>query len=109
MGGFRKRLHIGLDLQYGTDLDLAKNLILDVLDKDEQILAAPIPLVQFGAISAQSVSVEIYFWVKTLKDAGQIKSDVIRDIQRIYQEKNIPLALPKQEVFWHRDTSNLSP
>lgn len=109
MGGFRKRLHIGIDLQYGTNLDIAKNLILEVLDKDEQILAAPIPLVQFCAISAQSVSVEIYFWVKNHKDAGQIKSDAIRNIQEIYQKKNIPLAVPRQEIYLHDDQSQLSP
>jgi len=103
VGGFKKRIHIQLEVKYGSDLDKVKMLIVDVLHKNDQIFATPAVSVQFGSLSAQSIMIEIYFWVKTLKDTGQVRSDVIKTIQSVFQENGVDLALPKQELLWKNE------
>lgn len=103
VGGFKKRIHIQIEVKYGSDLDKVKMLIVDVLHKNDQIFATPAVSVQFGSLSAQSIMIEIYFWVKTLKDTGQVRSDVIKTIQSVFQENGVNLALPKQELLWKNE------
>lgn len=103
VGGFKKRIHIQIEVKYGSDLDKVKMLIVDVLHKNDQIFVTPAVSVQFGSLSAQSIMIEIYFWVKTLKDTGQVRSDVIKTIQSVFQENGVDLALPKQELLWKNE------
>ncbi|WDF67036.1 mechanosensitive ion channel [Sphingobacterium oryzagri] len=98
LGGFRKRLHIRLDVQYGADLEQIKRLLFGLFDKQEQVLTSPTIVVQFVEVTGQSVGIDIYFWVKTLKDAGQIKSDVLVAISQVFQANGIPLAVKQQEI-----------
>lgn len=102
IGGLKKRIHIQIEVKYGSDLDKVKMLVVDVLHKNDQIFTSPAVSVQFGSLSAQSIMIEIYFWVKTLKDTGQVRSDVIKTIQSVFQENGVDLALPKQELLWNK-------
>lgn len=103
LGGLKRRMHIQIEVTYGSDLDKIKTLIIDLLNKNDQIFNTPTVCVQFKDISGQSVVLEIYFWVKTLKDTGQVRSDVIAAIQSIFQENGISFALPKQELLWKNE------
>ncbi len=98
LGGFRKRLHIRLDVRYGSDLEFSRQLLIDLLHKDEQVLSSPAVVVQFAEVTAQSVAIDVYFWVKTLKDAGQVKSDLLVAISQLFQVNNIPLAVSQQQI-----------
>lgn len=99
LGGYRKRLHVRLNVQYGTDLDRVKTLLLHIIDEDEQILGSPLPVVQFGEVTAHAVSVDLFFWVRTLKDAGQVKSDLVSKIHTIFQREGLSFSLPLQKVI----------
>ncbi len=102
MGGFRKRIHLPLAIRYGTDLDLTKQILTELLNNHTEVLPSPAPWVLFGEVSAQSVHIELYFWTKTFKDTVQVKSAVITDIAHIFDEKDIAFAIPMQEVVQHK-------
>lgn len=106
LGGFRKRNHIRIEVTYGSDLDKIKTLIVDILNKNDQIFTTPAVSVQFADISGQSVVLEIYFWVKTSKDTGQVRSDVVAAIQSVFQENGVSFALPRQELLWKNATKS---
>ncbi|WP_166637843.1 mechanosensitive ion channel family protein [Sphingobacterium paludis] len=105
LGGFRKRLHLRLAIQYGSDLEQTRQLLITLFDKEEQVLASPPPVVQFVEVTAQSVGIDLYFWVKTLKDAGQINSDMLVAIGHLLQDNGIKLAVTQQEVHLVRTPS----
>lgn len=98
LGGLRKRLHIRLEVKYGTDLENSRQLLVDLFEKEEQVLSNPSAVVQFAEVTAQSVAIDVFFWVKTLKDAGQIKSDLLIAIANLFQANSIPLAIGQQEI-----------
>lgn len=98
LGGLRKRLHIRLEVKYGTDLANSRQLLVDLFEKEDQVLSNPSAVVQFAEVTAQSVAIDVFFWVKTLKDAGQIKSDLLIAIANLFQANGIPLAIGQQEI-----------
>jgi len=105
-GTARKRLSSHIEVKYGTDLEKVKSLLLAITEKNEQILSFPAPIVQFASVSAQSVALDLFFWVKTNKDTGQIKSDVMVTINNIFRQENIALALPAQELIVNKQQPN---
>lgn len=105
-GTARKRLTSHIEVKYGTDLEKVKSLLLAITEKNEQILSIPTPIVQFASVSAQSVALDLFFWVKANKDTGQIKSDIMVTINNIFRQENIVLALPAQELIVNRQQPN---
>ena len=85
-------------MKYGTDLANSRQLLVDLFEKEEQVLSSPPAVVQFAEVTAQSVAIDVYFWVKTLKDAGQIKSDLLVAIGHLFHANSIPLAIDQQEI-----------
>ncbi|MNT78524.1 hypothetical protein D3C72_2177660 [compost metagenome] len=81
-------------------------MLLAITEKNEQILSFPTPVVQFASVSAQSVALELFFWVKINKDTGQIKSDVMVTINNTFRQENITLALPAQELIVNKQQPN---
>ena len=81
-----------------------KELLLQIVEENDQILGSPIPVVQFAEVTAQAVSVDLYFWVRTLKDTGQVKSDVVYGIHEVFQRENIPFSIPMQKVCVDSET-----
>ncbi len=106
LGGFRKRLHIHLDLRYGIELERTKELLLKIFENETQVLDNPSPTIEFVELTAQSVSVDVHFWVRTLKDAGQIKSNLLVQITRMFDKNGVQLALTQHEVHIHQDNSD---
>lgn len=104
-GTARKRLSSHIEVKYGTDLDKVKSLLLAITEKNEQILSIPAPIVQFTSVSAQSVAIEFFFWVKTSKDTGQIKSDIMVAIDNTLRKEHIELALPTQQLILNKEES----
>ncbi|MDF2515868.1 MAG: mechanosensitive ion channel [Sphingobacterium sp.] len=104
-GTARKRLSSHIEVKYGTDLDKVKSLLLAITEKNEQILSIPAPIVQFTSVSAQSVAIDFFFWVKTSRDTGQIKSDIMVAIDNTLRKEHIELALPTQQLILNKEES----
>lgn len=103
LAGNRKRTKISLSLSSANDLQQCKAIISKLLDEHELILKSPSPFLQLDQISAGTVTLNIFFWNKNLKDSGSTKSNLIQAIVEAFKANNIPL--PNQELFIH----NLTP
>ncbi|WP_426792249.1 mechanosensitive ion channel family protein [Sphingobacterium sp. WOUb80] len=104
-GGAKKRLSIRLEVKYGVDLERVTQLLKKILEEDEQILSSIGTSVQFVQVTSQAVVVELYFWVRTSKDSGVVKSGLLAQIYRCFTDEGIVLALPIQEVIFNQKDS----
>jgi len=104
-GGAKKRLSIRIDVKYGVDLERVTQLLKKILEEDEQILSSSGTSVQFVQVTSQAVVVELYFWVRTSKDSGGVKSGLLAQIYRCFTDEGIVLALPIQEVIFNQKDS----
>lgn len=105
-GGAKKRLSIRLEVKYGVDLERVTQLLKKILEEDEQIFSSSGTSVQFIQVTSQAVVVEIYFWVRTSKDSGVVKSGLLAQIYRCFTDEGIVLALPIQEVIFNQKDSS---
>ncbi|MBN9297346.1 MAG: mechanosensitive ion channel [Filimonas sp.] len=101
LGGGKRRMNILVGVSYNTNLQQARDLLTDILSKDERVLSYPAPSVMFETLNNSSIDIKIFFWVRHMREGILIKSDVIAAISRSFKENNIEIPFPQQEVHIH--------
>lgn len=80
----RRRVDLTVSLEYGQDIDQAREVLLSLFAKDERILQDPAPLVALSKLADSSVDLTVRLWV-----AATDYWDVFFQTQeRIYAEFN---------------------
>jgi small conductance mechanosensitive channel len=86
---------IGVD--YGTDYDLAKTVVRDILNRDSRILANPAPFTALKTLNESSVDLLIRAWVKK-DDFWDVYFDVNEQIYKLFADKGINIPFPQLTV-----------
>lgn len=102
LSGGKKRSSITLEVKYGADLERTKLLLENIIKAEGEILHAMGSGIQFTQVSAQAVGILVYFWIRSSKNEGTIKSNIFTAIYRSFDAENIELAVPKQEFILDR-------
>ncbi len=100
LGKGHKRQSILIGVSYGTDLEKVKNVLINTTRGDERILQNPEPMVLTKEFSASSIDFELLFWAN-IRDAGIVRSDLIRKIDRTFKAEGIEVPFPQQDVYLH--------
>ncbi|MGB5666379.1 MAG: mechanosensitive ion channel family protein [Maribacter sp.] len=101
-GNLRINFMIGVAPE--SDIDLTRNLIIDYLKGNKQILKTPIPNVVVTELGEFTTDLQVLFWVdilvnKKLPDSylgHNIRSKVITDVKQILDKNNI--EMPSQVI-----------
>ncbi|EFK57020.1 mechanosensitive ion channel family protein [Sphingobacterium spiritivorum] len=98
LGGYKKRMHIVLRVTYDSDLQHIRDLLLLIMGKQVNILTSPMPVVQYNQFAASAIDIDLYFWVRSLRDASQIRSDLMQDIHQHFRQEGIVIPFPQQDI-----------
>jgi potassium-dependent mechanosensitive channel len=102
LGGLKKRLNITVGVAYGTDLETVRQLLIETFSQDERILKYPAPLIHFQQFNNSSIDVNIFFWVKNIREGFATKSDMIIAIDKLFKANRITIPFPQQDVYLHQ-------
>lgn len=111
LGGNRKRMSILIGIAYDADLQKARNILTDILDKDERISSNPGPIVQYEQFNSSSIDIRVYFWTVHMSDSFNTRSDLIIAITSAFAQNGINIPFPHQELHLHlpKDGNTPSP
>lgn len=98
LAGGKKQINLLVGVAYGTELETAKQLLMNILIADERILKYPPPAAAFQEFNNSSIDIKLYFWVHNFREALTVKSDVISAIDATFREKGISIPFPQQEL-----------
>ncbi|MFC6101386.1 mechanosensitive ion channel family protein [Olivibacter domesticus] len=104
-GGFKKRMTISVGIAYGTDLEKVRSLLIDKFSGDDRILKYPAPLIHFQQFNSSSIDINIFFWVKNIKEGLTTKSDMIVAIDKLFKANDIVIPFPQQDIYLHQTQS----
>ncbi len=82
---------------YEDDLKLAKNVLGDIINKDERVLKEPAPLVAVSELADSSVNFTVRAWVKSA-DYWGVYFDVMEKVKLTFDEKGISIPYPQLDV-----------
>lgn len=93
------RLRIPIGVHYGTDLELATRLGVEAARSQPRVLKDPAPRCLVKGFGDSAIDLEIRFWIQDA-DSGvsNIKSAVILEVWRLYQEHEIRIPYPQRDL-----------
>ena len=93
------RLRIPIGVHYETDLVLATRLGVEAAQSQSRVLGDPAPRCLVKGFGESAIDLEIRFWIQDA-DSGvsNIKSAVILEVWRMYQEHGIKIPYPQRDL-----------
>lgn len=99
----RTRILIQVGIAYGSDVDRAIEILLELARNDERVLKEPPPGVVFDDFGDNSLILAFRVFVGTLDDRLPVMTDMRRNIHRRFAEAGITIAFPQRDVHFNPD------
>ncbi len=84
-------------IAYSDDFEVAKKLILEILEQDERILKDPPPFARVGELANSSVNITVRAWVP-LAEFWNVHFDVIEKVKKSFDANGIKIPFPQTDV-----------
>jgi len=96
-----RRIDMIFSISYEDDIDHAKNIILQLINSEPEVLKEPAPVVAVGELADSSVNILVRPWVKT-GSYFETKFRLTEQIKKKFDEENISIPYPQSDVYIHR-------
>ncbi|MEZ4568273.1 MAG: mechanosensitive ion channel, partial [Desulfobacterales bacterium] len=93
----RLRRNVAVGVAYGSDVELVRDTLLEVVDKTPRILKLPKPDVVFKDFGDSALIFMVRFWTR-VEYFYSVETDVRFAIDRLFRERNIEIAFPQQDI-----------
>ncbi|MFW6080760.1 MAG: mechanosensitive ion channel family protein, partial [Desulfosalsimonas sp.] len=102
----RVRRSVSVGVAYGSDIDLVRQILIDVAYQHPRILRRPHPEVLFSDFGESALIFKLRFWAH-VDWFLTVETDVRFDIDKQFRENNIKIPFPQRDL--HFKTDNPSP
>jgi small conductance mechanosensitive channel len=92
-----RRIDLCFDISYSADYQRARDIILELIDKNNKILKNPAPVVRMSAHKESSVSIDVLVWVNN-NDFYNVRYDVIEAVKSEFDGNNIEIPFNQLDV-----------
>lgn len=92
-----RRADLTIGISYGSDIKMAKQLVLDVLKNHPFVLDEPAPVVWVKDLADSSVDLAVRPWAN-LENFWQMRSDVLEQIKEAFDANGIEIPFPQRDV-----------
>ena len=84
-----KRVKVPISIPYKSDFRKARDLILEEISKNDQIMKDPKPAVTVDTFANDMVNYEIKFWVPDMSEVGTVRNNLMLEIIDSFRKNNI--------------------
>ena len=93
------RTNVLFGVEYGTDIQKVKKVVIDEIKKMEGIMVDPEPTVQFLEMGDFALNFKASFWVEQWNEAYGRKLDATEKIYNALNKSKINIPFPTQNVY----------
>ena len=94
----KERIRITVDVAYGTDVEYAKDLILQIGLNDDDICKDPAPRVRFREFGESGLRLQFLGWIERPELRGRVIDKLSVLIYKEFNNKNIEIPFPQRTV-----------
>lgn len=109
LGTSHRRSEIRLGVAYGTDLELTKKILFEILENNKDVLMRPLPIIWFTQFGDNSIDLVLKYWIKHFDYDYNIKSDLIIEIDKLFKENNIVIPFSQHDLHIKNDDISNEP
>jgi len=92
-----RRVDLTIGISYDSDIQLAKNIALEVMQNHEFVLQEPAPVVWVKDLADSSIDLSIRPWANT-QNFWQVRSDILQQIKEAFDKNGIKIPFPQTDV-----------
>ncbi len=102
------RVHIPIGVQYGTNPEKVRDLLLEIASNHKRVLKYPRSKVWFNEFGESSLNFNLLVWIKDPQQGiTNIKSDINFEIAKAFKEEGIGIPFPQRDVHFKVDTDDI--
>ena len=90
---------MNVGVAYGSDVELVKDILIDVAVNNPYVIKYPAPFVRFVEFGDSSLNFKLFFFSRNFIVIEDIKSDMRFEVVKKFNEKDITIPFP-QRVVW---------
>lgn len=99
----KMRLRVEVGISYGTDLEKAEKVLMQVLRENKNILEDPEPLVLFTAFSDSSINVMLVGTVANPQMIPQVTHEVVKQTYKVLRDVGIEIPFPQRDIHLYTE------
>ena len=92
-----RRVDMTVGVAYDADLSVVRNVLIDIIGKEERALKDPAPLVAVAELADNSVNFVVRVWTKT-GDYWGVKFDMTETIKNRFDAEGIGIPFPQRDI-----------
>ena len=97
-----RRVDVNVGVAYGTDLDKAVKIAMDVMKSHKLVLKNPEPSVAITELADSSINLQLRPWAKT-GDYWTVKGEITKKIYEVYGKEGIEIPFPQVDVHLKKE------
>lgn len=95
------RIGVSVGVAYGSDVELVRQLLLESIAAQTQIVKSPLPQVVFSEFGDSALNFEVRGWINSPWERRMIESDIRFRIDKVFRKNNIKIPFPQRELYIH--------
>ncbi len=92
-----RRLDLVVGISYEADIEKAKRVIREILERNDKVLREPAPTVRADGLGDSAVNLIVRPWCRS-SDFGELKDELIREIKEGLERAGIEIPYPQLDV-----------
>ena len=102
-GPYRKmRVKLPVQVAYGSDIDLLREILLEIAADEVLVQNDPVPNVRFRAMADSGLNFELMFWVEDPSRRGRAVDAMYTAVYKRLMKEGIEIPYPKRDVYLHQ-------
>jgi small conductance mechanosensitive channel len=97
-----RRVDLVFGISYTDDIDNAKTILAELLDKDDRVLNDPPSTIGVLELADSSVNFAVRPWVNSL-DYWDVLFDITENVKKRFDAEGISIPFPQQDVHLYKD------
>ncbi|MFQ5474693.1 MAG: mechanosensitive ion channel family protein, partial [Candidatus Nanoarchaeia archaeon] len=95
----KSRFTVNFGVEYGTNPDKVKDLVIALIKKNKKIIKDPAPFVRFQDMGDSALNFTAYCWVENLSDKWSTREKLTTDIYNELNKKKIGIPFPTRTIY----------
>jgi len=92
------RIHCPIGVEYGSDVQKVKDILLEIADSHPKVLKTPAPEVWFEEFADSSLNFKLLIWIGRAEEEKPIRSDINFAIDEEFRKGNITIPFPQRDI-----------
>lgn len=97
-GGSLGRITLPVGIAYGSDVDLARQVLLETLIQNRRVLNDPAPSVVLDSLGESAINLKALCFVENVNQRQSVRSDLYFAILKELEKAGISIPFPQREI-----------